>query len=104
MANGGIIGPVNIISTGGNTVTTKTSSGDITLQPGTRLVQTLIVSGGGAGGAGGGGGGGAGGLRNIEINAQGTATATIGAGGAAPPANSNAGGSGIDSSIVICAH
>ena len=38
MANGGIIGPVNTISTGGNTVTTKTSSGDITLQPGTKII------------------------------------------------------------------
>ena len=54
MANGGIIGPVNIISVGGNTITTKTSStpSAVTTQPGTRLVQTLIVAGGGAGGAG----------------------------------------------------
>lgn len=76
--NGGIIGPVNTTSRGKNTVTSKTSSGDITLQSGTRLVQTAIIAGGGAGGDR--GGGGAGGLRNIEISAQGTATATIGAG------------------------
>ena len=52
--NGGIIGPVNVTSFGKNTVTTKTAStpSAVTTQPGTRLVKTLIVAGGGAGGAG----------------------------------------------------
>jgi hypothetical protein len=65
MANGGIIGPVNIISVGGNTVTTKTSTGTITTQPGTRFIDFAVVA-GGAGGGGGyrAGGGGAGGLQN----------------------------------------
>ena len=49
MANGGIIGPINIISAGKCKVTTKTSSGDITTQPGTKLVDDLIVAGGGSG-------------------------------------------------------
>ena len=44
--NGGIIGPVNVTSKGKNTQTVKTSSGDITLQSGTRLVQTAIIAGG----------------------------------------------------------
>ena len=63
MANGGIIGPPNLTSFGKNTITTKTSSGSLTTQPGTRVAQTLIVAGGagGGGGSGGGGGGGAGG-------------------------------------------
>ena len=48
--NGGIIGPVNVTSRGKNTITSKTSSGDITLQPGTRTVDYLVVAGGGGGG------------------------------------------------------
>ena len=48
--NGGIIGPVNVTSRGKNTVTSKTSTGNLTLQPGTRVVDTLVVA-GGAGGA-----------------------------------------------------
>ena len=61
--NGGIIGVVNKSSFGKNTVTSRTSStpSAVTTQPGTRLVKTLIVAGGGAGRAGAGGGGGAGG-------------------------------------------
>ena len=47
MANGGIIGPTNVTSRGKDTVTNKTSSGDVTLQSGTRVVQALIVAGGG---------------------------------------------------------
>ena len=67
-ANGGILGKVNNTSFGKNTITSKTSSAPsaVTTQPGTRLVNTLVVAGGGAGGsnasgnigsAGGGGGG-----------------------------------------------
>ena len=48
--NGGIIGVSNKASYGNCTVTIKTSSGDITTQPGTRVVETLIVAGGGGGG------------------------------------------------------
>ena len=51
MANGGIIGPVNITSRGKNTLTTKTSSGDVTTQPGTRVVKAVIVAGGAGGGS-----------------------------------------------------
>ena len=69
--NGGIIGPVNTISTGTCKVTTTTCTGSttITLQPGTRIVDYLVVAGGGGGGGticGGNqrsGGGGAGGFR-----------------------------------------
>ena len=68
MANGGIIGPTNVTSRGKDTVTNKTSSGDVTLQSGTRVVQALIVAGGGGSTDNGAGGGGAGGVRNIEIN------------------------------------
>ena len=71
MANGGIIGPVNVTSRGKNTQTVKTSTGTVTTQPGTRIVRTLVVAGGGSGyGQPGdnyyGGGGGAGGFRDIS--------------------------------------
>ena len=58
--NGGIIGKSNKTSFGKCTVTTKTSSGSVTLQCGTRIVQTAIIAGGAGGGRDGGGGGGAG--------------------------------------------
>ena len=67
--NGGIIGTSNKASFGRCTVTSKTSTGCLTLQPGTRMVNAVIVAGGGGGGVGGSagagqngaGGGGAGG-------------------------------------------
>ena len=48
-ANGGIIGPVNTISVGKSKVTSTTSTGSstFTTQPATRLVNALIVAGGG---------------------------------------------------------
>ena len=52
MANGGIIGPINVTSRGKNTITAKTCSGTVTTQPGTRLVRTVVVAGGGGGGSG----------------------------------------------------
>ena len=67
--NGGIIGVVNPTSFGKNTITTGTSgSTSVTTQPGTRLIDYLVVAGGGAGGGAtlssvGGAGGGAGGYR-----------------------------------------
>jgi len=106
-ANGGIIGKLNQASFGKCTVTstTPTGSSTVTLQPGTRIVDTLIVGGGG-GGAGYfiGGGGGAGGFRTIEsINAQGNVTATIGAGGTAgATTNPGKGGDGNDSTLMAC--
>ena len=49
--NGGIIGKVNKSSFGKGLTTSKTSgSSTITTQPGTRVVQALIVAGGGGGG------------------------------------------------------
>ena len=42
--NGGIIGKTNQTSFGKCTVTTKTSSGSITTQSGTRVVQAAIVA------------------------------------------------------------
>ena len=50
--NGGIIGPVNTISAGGNNITTFNCTGTITTQSGTTLVHTLVVAGGGGGGSG----------------------------------------------------
>ena len=63
--NGGIIGPKIAVSFGGDTVTSMTSSGTVTIRTGTTLIDALILAGGGSGGAGttgslGGGGGGAG--------------------------------------------
>ena len=84
--NGGIIGKTNNASYGKDVITSKTSTGCVTLGTGTTIVQAAIVAGGGGGaGTGGaaGGGGGAGGLRNIEINASGPVPVTVGGGGAA---------------------
>jgi len=88
--NGGIIGTTNQTSFGNCTVTSKTSSGTLTTQPGTRVVQAITVAGGGGGGAmnptsGGGGAGGAGGYRDVETNVCGATpySITVGAGGAA---------------------
>ena len=43
-SNGGVIGKTNKTSFGKNTVTIKTSTGAITTQPGTRVVQAAIVA------------------------------------------------------------
>ena len=66
-ANGGIIGAVNKTSFGKNTVTSTTCTGSttVTTQPGTRLLDYLVVAGGGGGGTDGGGGGGAGGYQEF---------------------------------------
>ena len=66
-ANGGIIGVSNKASFGLNKVTSGTASGPgtLTTQPGTRLMDALVIAGGGGGGTtsgGSGGGGGAGGV------------------------------------------
>ena len=60
-SNGGIIGKVNKASFGKCTTTTITATGTHTTQPGTRLVDGLLVAGGGGGGSAFGGGGGGGG-------------------------------------------
>ena len=46
-SNGGVIGKVNNSSFGKNTVTSKTSSGNITTQPGTNSIATLPSPAGG---------------------------------------------------------
>ena len=90
MANGGIIGPTNKTSFGKNTITKKTSTGCISLQPGTKIIDAAVVAGGGGGSS---GGGGAGGLRQFtSIPASGSIPATIGAGGAA---NANSGSNSV---------
>ena len=48
--NGGIIGKKNLTSFGKDKKHSKTSSGTFTTQPGTRLVDYLVVAGGGGGG------------------------------------------------------
>ena len=110
MANGGIIGPINITSKGGNKVTSKTSSGNVTTQPGTRLVQTLVVAGGGSGGAvspshNTAGGGGAGGYRcisNISVCGNTSYPITIGAGGASRSGPTDADGNSGSNSSAFC--
>jgi len=101
--NGGIIGPVNVTSRGKNTVTSRTSStpSAATTQPGTRLVDTLVVAGGGGGGStsgGAAGGGGAGGVRTISslpvCGNTALGAVVIGGGGSAHS-------DGVNSSIVI---
>ena len=86
--NGGVIGKANVSSFGKCTQTVRTSgTPGITTQPGTRVVNTLIVAGGG--GAGGGasraGGGGAGGARNLSgilTGGNNIGAVVVGAGGA----------------------
>ena len=89
MANGGVIGPPNNTSFGKNTVTSKTSSGDITTQAGTRLINTVVVAGGGGGARiCAGGGGGAGGViqaNSLSVSGSTAYTATVGGGGAGGP-------------------
>ena len=81
--NGGIIGVINPTSFGKCTQTIATASSTLSLQPGTRTVQSVIVGGGGGGAGTGnaaGGGGAGGGLRNLQINACGSVPIVIGAG------------------------
>ena len=59
--NGGVIGKTNKTSFGKCTQTVITSDGCHTTQPGTGLVNALLVGGGAGGGNNQGGGGGAGG-------------------------------------------
>ncbi len=83
-ANGGVIGKTNKVSFGKCTVTTKTSSGTITTQPGTTLAAMTVVGGGGAGGGNAGGGGGAGGMvlhPGIQVCGTTHYTVTVGGGG-----------------------
>ena len=76
-SNGGIIGALNPTSFGKCTVTSQTSSGTLTTQPGTRIVQALVVAGGAGGGANIGGGGGAGTVGTAAV----PGTTTSGSGG-----------------------
>ena len=99
MANGGIIGPINITSRGKNTQTVKTSTGTITTQPGTRLVDALVVAGGGSGAriAGGGGAGGALLSQSNPVDGNAPYPVTIGAGGAAKTSDNVVGNCGSNS-------
>ena len=85
--NGGILGVSNKTSFGKCTVTSKTSSGNVCTQPGTRLAKVLVV----AGGAGGGGAGG-----NNTNGTNGTANTGGGGGGARGQA-----GNGGDGVVII---
>jgi len=107
--NGGIIGPVNVLSNGKNTITSKTSSGDLTTQPGTRLLNTVVVAGGGGGGGAPSapdhvsGGGGAGGAKVVEcISVGGGVAYPITVGGGGPGAS--AGGQGTSGSLLQVFH
>ena len=106
--NGGIIGKSNRASFGKCTVTSTTATGCLTLQPGTRQIQTLLVSGGGGGGKAYGGGGGGGGYRcvtNIQLSTN-SVSVVVGGGGAGAPvpsASTNPGTTGCVSSVTgIC--
>ena len=83
-SNGGIIGKNNKTSFGKNKITSKTSSGNLCTQSGTRVVELNVVAGGGGGGYNVGGGGGAGGFVRTENNVCGSTqyTVTVGGGGA----------------------
>ena len=109
-SNGGVIGKKNNTSFGKCAVTTQTSTGCVTLNPGTSVVDLLVVAGGGAGGTNasgnvGSGGGGGGGVRQFNCVSTSVGTAfptTIGAGGSATPyPGGSVGGCGADSSVTI---
>ena len=91
--NGGVIGKKNESSFGKCAVSSKTSTGTFTAtNPGTRLGQVLIVSGGGGSGTlSGGGAGGAKVFSSLPIPSSGVAV-TIGGGGAGPCGCPNASG------------
>ena len=102
---GGIIGPVNTVSAGKNKVTSTTSTGSstITTQSGTKLIDALVVAGGGGGGYGLAGAGGAGGYRtfsNLSVCGGAPYAMSIGAGGAKGGACAN-GSQGTDSTLTI---
>ena len=81
MDNGGIIGPTNTVSSGGNKVTVQTSNGNITTQPGTTRANVLVVAGGGGGGDSGAGAGGLVFIESATICAATAYPAVIGGGG-----------------------
>ena len=83
MDNGGIIGPTNTVSSGGNKVTVQTSNGNITTQPGTTRANVLVVAGGGGGGDSGAGAGGLVFIESASICAATAYPAVIGGGGSA---------------------
>ena len=99
MANGGIIGPVNVTSRGKNKVTIKTcGSSTITTGANTTLAKVVVVGGGGGGGGApgtygcGGGGGGAGGVvvqENLSVCKSTGYPVTVGGGGALASAGSD---------------
>jgi hypothetical protein len=107
--NGGIIGVINPSSFGKCTQTIATASSTLSLQPGTRTVQSVIVGGGGGGGGqsatGGTGGPGGGGKGSDSTSADNAVAGTVntgggggGGGGGAGPCTGQrgaAGGSGI---------
>ena len=83
--NGGVIGKTNKTSFGKCTQTVITSDGCHTTQPGTGLVNALLVGGGAGGGNNQGGGGGAGGaeiFNCVSVTGNTAYPIDIGAGGA----------------------
>jgi hypothetical protein len=94
MANGGIIGPINIISNASQSevITIKTSSGSFTTQPLTESVTVLVVAGGGGSSY---GAGGAGGVRIVCSPVSGATPVTVVVGG-----GGGASTNGVPSSIT----
>ena len=85
-SNGGIIGAINPTSFGKCTQTVTTASGNLTTQPGTQLLDILLVGGGGGGGnnqGGGGGGGGAQVFQSVPVTTNTSYPLIIGGGGSA---------------------
>ena len=88
---GGIIGKANKASFGKGTLTSKTSTGTLTTQPGTRTISALVVAGGGGGGGGSccGAGGGAGGANVALVNVCGNTPYSVSIGGGGAGGNSS---------------
>ena len=89
-SNGGLIGKINVTSFGDNTVTSKTSSGTLTVQPGTRIVDALIIAGGG------------GYVCSSNIPVSGPFSITVGGGGAGEPVPANSGATSGSNSVLGC--
>jgi hypothetical protein len=96
-------GTVTTYSSGGINykVHTFTSSGNFTVDTGSKTVNVLIAAGGGAGGWDVGGGGGAGGYINTNVNVSiGTYQVTVGGGGSRPTSGGGSALSGSNSSAL----
>ena len=101
---GNIFGVSNCASFGKEKITTQTSTGALTTQPGTRLLDVAVVAGGGSGSQAGAGGGGGGMLvsSNVKVCGNYPYAQVVGGGGTSTsyPDVCTRGGNGEDSAFA----